>query len=232
MKRAVFSEKGILKSTKKTFPLQAALFPALILLASLLFSACSHEENGTKDPALKPKAETEAISVAEICLRDFKPDNEDGICVAGYNENGHGVVYSTYRVASEDHRAENEHYYLERYETDLLTDAFWSSEPVAVHSGQKGEINGMDWYGLWIRFYGLHKDDTLHAEEQWNPTECIGFWHTAWEQPILMKLAECSTDYQNVQQYKDKGIFSLLQTEYEILGTKEQLLDNVPSGKK
>jgi hypothetical protein len=234
MKQGFLFKKHHGKSEKRLrFITYATLLGVLMALTPFLLGACSHEDKGTKDSGTKSEAVTEAIVVTEISLNCFKPDNEDGICVAGYNENGHGVVYSIYMFAPEDHRAEKYHYYMERYETDLLTEAFWNSVPVAVHSGQKGEINGMDWYGLWIRFYGLHNDDPLHSEGQWNPAESIGFWHTSWEQPVLVTLSECATDYQDVRkQYKDHGIFSLIQTEYGILGTKEQLIDNVPPSKK
>ncbi len=204
---------------------------ALVILFSIALGGCSAVTPNTKDAKdAEIEAVTEAVSGEEICLHDLQANDES--FMMGHNDSGHGVIYYLYRSASEDQRADKDHYYLLRYETDLLTETFWNGGSVAVHSGQKGEINGADWHILWTRFYTLYESEKTGTGEPWKQSESVGVWGTGCEKPIVFKRTECSNDYQIVTGYKDKGLLSLLQAEYEILGTKKQLIGSGdPSGK-
>ena len=172
----------------------------------------------------------EEIFKDKILLNDLQSENES--FVTAFNESGHGVIYYLYYFAPEDHRSENYHYYLERYETDLLGEDFPESGQAFVHSGRRGEINGVDWHFLYARFSGLMSEEAAHSEDHWDKTESIGFWRTWNEQPVILKLSECGKDYQNVKDKdRDHGVLSLLQAENEILGTQKQLLGNIEPSK-
>ena len=216
----------------------------MAILLALVLTACSGADRTTEDAGrTEAPGETEVLSVKEVHLAEFQ-DDKDSSFVTGYNDSGHGVVYYLYYVYDDPNgskaetqtpsRAEYFRYCLVRYETDLLTEAFWNDEPVAVRLCHKGEINGMDWDVLWARFYTLRGDSKeLPSSEQWNPDESIGFWGPECERPIIVQLKDCSKDYQKVEKpHKDQGILVLLQAEYEILGTKKQLMIGVTPSKK
>ena len=228
------TEKAIIKEKSGGFRKPASLAVVLMILLSMTLSACSGADRKTEDPGkTEIPGETEVLSVEEICLTDLQDDNDCSF-VTGYNDSGRGIVYYLYYDAPEDHRAENYHYYLLRYETEPLTEAFWNAEPVKVHLCHKGEINGVDWDTLWMRFYSLRDDSKdLPSGEQWNPDESIGFWGPECEQPIIVQLKDCGKDYQKAEKpHKDQGILALLKAEYEILGTKKQLMIGVTPSKK
>ncbi len=220
-----------------------ALLGALTVLFSLIFSACLITTQETKEesteefiywkPPTGPFPNPEVFSAAEIRLSDLRPAIDDYLIV-GYNDSGHGVLfflYETYIPEGDNARryeglnipplGEFFHYHLARYETDLLTDKFWDSEPISVHSCQQGEINGCDWDSVMTWFNVIRKSEKTHAEEYWDQDRSVGFWGRECERPILFGLEECSTT------------LSFLQAEYEILGTKQHLIIGVyPSDKK
>jgi hypothetical protein len=203
----------------------------MAILLALVLGACSGMGRTTEDAGkTEAPGETEALSVKEVRLSELQSDS--GFCVAGYNDSARGIIYSLYCDISEDHHAEKDHYYLLRYETNLLTEAFWNDEPVAARLCHKGEINGADWNILWTRFYTIYESEKTSAEEPWKQSESIGVCGTGCERPIVFKLTECSDDYRTVSGYKDKGLLSLLKAEYEILGTKKQLIDGLTPDKK
>lgn len=169
---------------------------------------------------------TEEIFKDKICLSDLHSENES--FVVTFNESRCGVIYYLYYFAPKDHRAENYHYYLERYETDRLLEDFLESKTAFVHSGRRGEINEVDWHILYARFSGLMSEEAARSEDHWDKDESIAFWGPEGEQPVILKLSECGKDYQNVKDKdRDHGILSLLQAEYEILGTQKQLIENI-----
>ena len=221
----------------------------MALLFALVLSACSGGNQTSEDTGkTDAPGETEVLSVKEVRLTELQSGKD--YCVAGYNDSGHGIVFYLYYLYDDPNhsatsvgsgaetqtppRAEYFRYYLVRYETDLLTEAFWNDEPVTVHLCHKGEINGMDWDALWARFYTLRGDSKeLPSSEQWNPDESVGFWGTECERPMIVQLKDCSKDYQKAEKpHKDQGILALLQAEYKILGTKKQLMTGVTPSKK
>ncbi len=170
------------------------------------------------------------FSASEIRLKDL--DAGQNSFVTGYNEADQGIVFFLYCIVPEDRRAENFKYYLVRFETAFLTDGFWDSEAVAVHSCRKGEINGSDWNILYNRFYLLRNTKGQSSEKIWDPAESIGFWGSESRFPIVIDLKDCSEDYTQPKSKKDQAILSMLQAEYEILGSKKQLIIGVYPSKE
>ncbi len=231
MKKFAFPPK-IIKAGEKRFGLKtSAVFSTFLFIFFFILGGCSAPNPTTKGVEdTEIEAVTEMLSIEEIRLQDLQANGE--FFMMGHNESGHGIIYYLYCNASEYHRAEKDQYYLLRYETDLLTEAFWNSGSVAVRSGQKGEINGADWNILWMRFYTLRESEKTRSEEAWKQGESVGVWGTGCKKPIVFKLTECGDNYRTVTGYKDMGLLSLLRAEYEILGTKKQLITGVvPSGK-
>ena len=241
-----FSEKTVIGRIKAICCVRkpVAFLGILAVLSSLCFGAClfsnhSPVESDTKEASVdfveSDSADTDLqngtipdealFSASEIRLKDL--DAGQNSFVTGYNEADQGIVFFLYCIVPEDRRAENFKYYLVRFETALLTDGFWDSEAVAVHSCRKGEINGSDWDILYNRFYWLRNTKGQSSEKNWDPAESIGFWGSESRFPIVIDLKACNDDFSQTELKEDQGILSMLQAEYKILGSKKQLIIGV-----